>query len=99
MPLSLCSQFPGMYQLFSDLTDPVLTNKEESQDQVCHILPGLALVKKLIPAGLIVNGMDLRQSAIDRGAAIVDWMHHDGWIIMNPVTGDSSRLASATAVS
>ncbi|MDO8588330.1 MAG: hypothetical protein Q7T82_14980 [Armatimonadota bacterium] len=87
VPSTFLSHFPGMNVLGSDFTNPDVWAKEMSQDQVVHVLLGLSLVKKLIPADLVVYGVNLRQTAIDRGAEIVDWVHQDGWIIQNPVLG------------
>ena len=85
MPDDFYTHFPGMTNILSDYTNPDWWAKEMSQDQVCHVLMGLALVKKLIPSDLAVNGMNLRAAAINRGADIVDWVHQHGWIIYDPV--------------
>jgi hypothetical protein len=87
VPSGFLSHFPGMTVLGSDFTNPDVWAKEMSQDQVCHVLIGLALVKKLIPADLVVDGVNLRQHAITRGSNIVDWVHQAGWMIKNPVLG------------
>lgn len=87
VPSSFISHFPGITVMGSDYTNKDVWAKEMSQDQVCHVLLGLALVKKLIPSDLVVNGANLRRMAITRGSQIVDWVHQNGWMIKNPVLG------------
>ena len=86
VPADFYTHFPDMATVWSDFTNTDALAKEMSQDQVVHVLLGLSLVKKLIPADLVVNGKNLRQSAINRGSQIVDWVHQHDWTIYNPVT-------------
>jgi len=72
----------------SDFVDPTLTNKEMSQDQVYHLLIGLALVKHLIPANVTVQGRGLRAWAIQLAGRIGTHMSASGWTIKNPACGN-----------
>src|SRR6185436_18955237 len=56
VPADFNSHFPGISAIQSDFIDPVLTNKEESQDQVFHVQTGLALVVALVEDDLVVEG-------------------------------------------
>ncbi|MBN2494098.1 MAG: hypothetical protein JXR96_05870 [Deltaproteobacteria bacterium] len=47
---------------------------EMSQDQVIHLLLGLALVKKLVPESLEVDGMNIRRQVVKRSVDMVEWM-------------------------
>ncbi len=92
----------GMGGMESDLTSTNIKNKEMSQDQVYHVLIGLSLVKRFVPAGTVVNGYDLRQGAINRAYFIVTWVKTGGWRIKNPswdwnsyvMRGDDARAYS-----
>ena len=78
------SNFPGIDFVLSDFIDPSVYFKEMSQDQVYHLLMGLALVKKFLPVHVTIRGMNLRREAIDQALHILDWVHEDGWVIENP---------------
>src|SRR6185369_13032113 len=98
VPDDFYQYFPNMTNILSDFTNPDWYAKEMSQDQVCHVLLGLTLVKQLIPSTLVVNGMNLRAAAIQRGGDIVDWTHQHGWLIYDPVTnGQVNRGPDARA--
>jgi len=56
VPADFSGHFPGITTIQSDFIDPILTNKEESQDQVYHVQHGLALVVTLVPASVVVQG-------------------------------------------
>jgi len=79
------SNFTGINLIRSDFSATDVYLKEMSQDQVYHLLMGLALMKKFIPPQLAVYGMNIRQEAIDQALLIVDWVNQDGWVIKNPV--------------
>jgi len=98
VPQGFQYNFPGITVMMSDYSDPVVTNKEMSQDQVYHIMLGLALVKTFVPAGTVINGLDLRQFAVNEATNIVTHIKNGSWIIKNPVTNsDVARGADATA--
>jgi MYXO-CTERM domain-containing protein len=88
VPGTFHQNFAGMTTTFSDYVDPTLTNKEMSQDQVYHLFIGLALVKRLIPASLTVQGKQLRTWAMDQAQRIGRHMSSSGWTIKNPACGN-----------
>lgn len=85
----IISYFPGVTFEGSDYYPGYYIN-EMSQDQVYHVLLGLSMVKKFIPAGTVVHGMDLRAEAIQEATLIVDWVHQHDWNIKNPQCNDST---------
>ncbi|MCC6216746.1 MAG: hypothetical protein IT376_17940 [Polyangiaceae bacterium] len=88
VPAGFHSHFPPMAGMTSDFSDPVLTNKEMSQDQVYHVLLGLALVRALVPAQTFVRAVDLRFWASDQARRILEHVSSHGWAITNPACGD-----------
>jgi hypothetical protein len=88
VPAGFHAHFPPLTTTFSDFVDPALTNKEESQDQVYHVLMGLALVKHLVPAGVTQNGKSIRAWAIEQAKRIVEHMAATDWTIKNPACSD-----------
>lgn len=85
VPADITAAFPGISTIESDWIDPTLTNKEESQDQVIHLLVGLALVAKWTDPTLEVDGVNLRDQAIAATARIATIVAADGdWVIRNP---------------
>jgi hypothetical protein len=84
VPDGFHSNFPPTTTTQSDFVDPTLTNKEMSQDQVYHLLFGLALVKQLIEPGLIVQGFELQSWAVEQADRIMRHVAANGWTIMNP---------------
>lgn len=88
VPAGFHSHFPPLTTTYSDFVDPALTNKEESQDQVYHVLMGLALVKHLVPANVTQNGKALRAWAVEQATRIVTHMASTDWTIKNPACGN-----------
>jgi MYXO-CTERM domain-containing protein len=84
VPAGFHTHFPPMTAMTSDFSDPTLTNKEMSQDQVYHVLLGLALVKALVPPQTFAKGIDLRLWAADQGRRIIEHVSKNGWAITNP---------------
>jgi MYXO-CTERM domain-containing protein len=84
VPDGFHSNFPTLSTTYSDFVDPVLTNKEMSQDQVYHVLIGLALVKRFVPSGVSVNGRELGPWAVLQARRIIEHVAKEGWIIKNP---------------
>src|SRR6185436_10360218 len=84
VPADFHQNFPPITTTYSDFVDPVLTNKEMSQDQVYHLLLGLALVKRFVPAGVAVEGRELAPWAVEQARRIVEHVAKDDWVIMNP---------------
>lgn len=80
--------FPPMTSTQSDFIDPVLTNKEMSQDQVYHVLLGLALVKRFIPDTLTHQSKGLRQWAVVQATRIGEHISRTEWVIRNPACED-----------
>lgn len=88
VPADFYTNFPGLTEVRSDFVDPVLTNKEMSQDQVYHVLIGLAATKHFIPAGTVVQGKDLRDWAVEQATRIFQHISKSGWVIKNPACDD-----------
>jgi MYXO-CTERM domain-containing protein len=84
VPAGFHSHFPPTTTTYSDFVDPVLTNKEMSQDQVYHLLFGLALVKRFVAPGVIVQGRPLASWAVEQARRIMMHVVKDDWVIMNP---------------
>lgn len=87
VPADFFAHFPGITEIRSDYIDPVLTNKEESQDQVYHVQTGLALVVQLVPDDLVVEGRALRPWAKEQAERIAR-NFADDWVIRNPACND-----------
>lgn len=84
VPAGYHQHFPPLTTTYSDFVDPVLTNKEMSQDQVYHVLMGLALVSRVVPTGVSVKGRDLASWAVVQARRIVELFAKDSWLIKNP---------------
>ena len=84
VPSDFHKNFAPLTKTSSDFADPQLTNKEMSQDQVYHVLIGLALTKHLVPASVQVKGKSLPAWAAEQAERIVKHVAQDGWIIKNP---------------
>lgn len=89
VPASIRDQFPGISTIESDWIDPTTTNKEMSQDQVIHVLVGLALVARYTDPALEVDGVRLRDQAVAATTRIAQVVAADGdWVIRNPGCDD-----------
>ena len=96
VPANFHEQFPGMTQTRSDFLDTPATLKEMSQDQVYHLLLGLALVRELVPADLHAGGRVLVDQATELAMLILQKLVDDNWLIQNPVCDrDVARGAGA----
>jgi MYXO-CTERM domain-containing protein len=84
VPAEFFQEFPPLTFVRSDFVDPELTNKEMSQDQVYHVLIGLALVKKFIPESATSNGKSLNSWAVEQAQRIMQHVSEDAWVIRNP---------------
>lgn len=99
VPSDFHTNFAGMVRTRSDFIDTP-TNKEMSQDQVYHVLMGLALVRALVPADVMARGISLSQEAAEQAERIIRKLDDDNWLIENPVCErDVARGHSATAYS
>lgn len=58
---------------------------QPSQDQVYHLLMGLSLVKKYIPEGTKVKGIDLHLLAVEQAKRMINYLAENKWLIRNPV--------------
>src|SRR5688572_2894446 len=56
-----------------------------SQDQVYHLMVGLALIKRFVPPQIAVKGRALRAWAIEQGQRIGEHFAKGLWVIKNPV--------------
>jgi hypothetical protein len=85
VPATINTEFDGIDTIESDWIDPVGTNKEMSQDQVIHLLVGLALVARWTDPVLTVDGVNLRDQAVAATTRIASLVAADGdWVIRNP---------------
>ena len=82
----LLSHFPDVTTLESDYLNPGPYLKEESQDQLIHLLLGLALVRKFVPPRTFETRWILKRT---RRLAweICLWPSTTGWVIGNPYAG------------
>ncbi len=101
VPSDFGSRFEGISLIQSDWVDPAAHLKEMSQDQVHHILLGLALVKRYVPEEVEVDGRSLSAWAVELAVRILEWVEHDGWVIRNPACAsrEVARGANAELVS
>ena len=98
VPADFYTHFPGITSIESDMIDPTLTNKEESQDQVYHVQHGLALVVALVPADVNVQGKPLRAWAREHAERITRHFAKGDWIIRNPACGNRAVNRGENAV-
>ncbi|MBU1429720.1 hypothetical protein KKF91_04065, partial [Myxococcota bacterium] len=59
-----------------------------SQDQVTGLIFGMALIHRLVPSGVVVEGVDLRQEAAAITHRMINHLRAHGWRVMDP-TGES----------
>ena len=88
----------GLSSTRSDFIDPAITNKEMSQDQVWHVMMGLALVSELVPAGTTVRGRDLPAWALEQVERILGHVASMEWTIKNPACMDRNVARGPSAV-
>ena len=88
VPDGFYSNFPPMTAMTSDFIDSAITNKEMSQDQVYHVILGLALVKALVPEQTFVKARDLNAWAVEQGKRILEHVSAHNWVITNPACAD-----------
>jgi len=84
VPAELKVHFPGVSVIRSDYLAANPFMKEESQDQLIHILLGLALVKKFIPRNATIQGERLVETAQNLAFDICSWPSTTRWTIRNP---------------
>ncbi len=89
VPANFTDSFPGYQYVDADFVELNYAN-EMSQDQVYHVLLGLALVKQFVPDTVEVNGFNLYQEAVDQALLIGAWVHQDNWLIKNPACGNKN---------
>lgn len=86
VPEGFFRHFAGITYQESDYSNPgKVTDKEMSQDQICHLLIGFSLVHTLIPPALQILGTNLIQCASQQALLIVEWASRNGWTIYNPI--------------
>jgi hypothetical protein len=98
VPATFYSNFSGITSIQSDYTDTVITNKEESQDQVYHIQHGLALIVALVPDDLTVQGKAIRAWAITQATRITQHFAGNDWVIRNPACGNRAVNRGPNAI-
>ena len=82
----LKNHFSGVTDIESDYTAASPFDKEESQDQLIHLLLGLSLVKEYIPPRTFQQILLLR-IAQDLAMNICAWPSQTKWVIRNPYLG------------
>lgn len=63
--------------------DSLITNFT-SQDQVVHLMYGMAMAKKCIPDGVMYNGEDVRALATEAARRMILRFYTDAWDLKNP---------------
>lgn len=84
VPAALRIHFPGFIEIQSDYSNDNPFMKEESQDQLIHLLLGLALVKRFVPHNAVIHGENLVSIAQDLAVDVCSWPAATRWIIRNP---------------
>lgn len=87
---TLLDHFPDVEVLESDFRAGDIFDKEESQDQLIHLMLGLSLVDKCIPETTVVNGVNLIEECEDLALRICSWPAATGWTIKNPYRGNKT---------
>jgi MYXO-CTERM domain-containing protein len=98
VPANFYTHFSGITTIQSDLIDPAVTNKEESQDQVYHVQHGLALVVALVPASVVVQGKALRAWAIQQAQRITQHFAGGDWVIRNPACSNRAVARGSNTI-
>ncbi|MFH1321030.1 MAG: hypothetical protein ABII90_10305 [Bacteroidota bacterium] len=62
---------------------------EVSQDQIFHLLIGLALVERFVNTWITYNGINFWEKAREITDRIIEYAKEDGWYIKNAVSGDN----------
>lgn len=73
---------------------PHCFNGEASQDQIYHLLMGLALVQRFVPPGTSVRGVDLHVQAGRQARRMIDYLALHDWELRNPVCDRPVRRGS-----
>ena len=96
VPADAWQAYSGASQVSSDYTDSTVTNKEMSQDQVYHLLAGLALVRRFVPD----DASDVQPSswATELALGIIGHVAaREDWTIVNPACDDRDVARGADA--
>ena len=94
---SFLAYFPDIEVLQSDFLAEDIFDKEQSQDQLIHLLLGLSLVKKFIPETSLVNGVNLIDACEELAFRICSWPAGTHWTIKNPYCGNKTVKRGAHA--
>jgi len=84
----------------SDFSATDTRDKEESHDQVWHLLMGLALTADLLEDNIKYSGVNLQSESREIAHRLMNYIIQNDWMIFNPVTGtlvkrgESARLLS-----
>ncbi len=73
----------------SDFTSEKISDNEESQDQVHHLMMGLMCIYRFVPQDVTYRGMPIANEAKAVAMRIIDWMRINGWKVVNPAELDS----------
>jgi MYXO-CTERM domain-containing protein len=98
VPEGFHENFDGPTQTRSDFLDNPPTLKEMSQDQVYHLLLGLALASHLVEDGVQRRGRDVRELAVELARRIVEHVAGGNWLIKNPACGDRNVARGPSAL-
>ncbi|MCB9664409.1 MAG: hypothetical protein H6732_09860 [Alphaproteobacteria bacterium] len=98
VPADFHTRFDGLSVLQSDWIDGEKL-KEQSQDQVLHLLPGLGLVRRLVPADVVVDGLPLREAATAQALLLLEHVADGGdWVVRNPACENRPVARGAQAI-
>lgn len=89
IPESILKKFPGKKYMNSDFTSEKISDNEESQDQVHHLIMGLMCIYRFVPQGVTYQGMPIALEAKAVALRIIDWMRINKWKVVNPAELDS----------
>ncbi|NNF02551.1 MAG: hypothetical protein HKN22_07680 [Bacteroidia bacterium] len=91
VPENFHEKFPNITNSQSDFSADNDFNKEMSQDQIYHILMGLALVKRFIPKEVEYEGVNFVKEA-QKQAELISWyLSKYKWRIKNPLKFSEKR--------
>jgi hypothetical protein len=68
-----------------------------SQDQVIHLIYGMALAKKCVPSGVMYNGEDVQGLAIEATRRMILRFYTDHWDLQNPNGGQVGNIRGGQA--
>ncbi len=98
VPSTFHEYLDGITSIGSDWTNGNEFAKEESQDQVHHLLVGLTLVKRFVPPEVTVDGVALVGQATDLGVDMLTHLADHEWAVRNPACDDKLVARGPSAI-